>query len=58
MTNEDWRFISAPAHDEDEEGFQSAPCRAFQFLAVRITDVTKLPKATTRAPNINFQEIP
>lgn len=30
----------------------------FQFLAVRITDVTKLPKATTKAPSINFQEIP
>lgn len=30
----------------------------FQFLAVRITDVTKLPKATSRAPSINFQEIP
>lgn len=29
-----------------------------QFLAVKITDVTKLPKATSRAASISFQEMP
>lgn len=61
MTKEKWRLNSA--HDDDDDGddaddLKSAPCRAVQFLAVRITDVTKLPRATTRAPSINFQEIP
>lgn len=36
----------------------SSNYRGFQFLAVKIIDVTKLPRATTRAPSINFQEIP
>ena len=36
----------------------SPSSRGFQFLAVITTDVTKLPKATTRAPSMNFQDIP
>lgn len=66
--NKTRRQCSAPAHDDDDdvddggsggdEDIQSASCCGSQFLAVRTTDVTKLPKATTRAPSINFQESP
>ena len=66
--NKTRRQCSAPAHDDDDdvddggsggdEDLQSASCWGSQFLAVRTTDVTKLPKATTRAPSINFQESP
>lgn len=52
-TDDQWLVDDGGDDDDDDDD-----CEGFQFLAVRITDVTKLPKATTKAPSINFQEIP
>lgn len=47
-----------PTEDDGGDDDNDVDVEGFQFLAVRITDVTKLPKATTNAPSINFQESP